>query len=116
MERNLQDDINSLTLKNTILRQLLDVISEHEGEDKPASGKEPQLQSPRLRRLKTSNNNETAGSAATEPALANSDLGSDSVIAKHINRLPHDIQVSLKSNASEFHQMVSFDWHILTLP
>lgn len=90
MERNLQDDITSLTMKNSILRQLLEVISEHEGDDKTFGSKESHKQSTQQKRSNLCNSNDSP------TQLATSDLGSDSVIAKHINRLPHDIQVRVQ--------------------
>ncbi|XP_067945030.1 golgin subfamily A member 6-like protein 22 [Watersipora subatra] len=101
MEKNLHDDINSLTMKNSILRQLLEVISEHEGDEKYGGGEAQHPHHSRQANFRqTADRDKTDSTMESESAIANSDLGSDSVIAKHISRLPHDIQSHFRKKIS----------------
>ena len=98
MERNLQDDINSLTMKNNLLRSLLEAINDHE--ESEGSGSSQTNVSNRGDR-KHRRSSSTATSAARtmeedkrEQQLAtHNEISNDSMIAKHINRLPQEIQV-----------------------
>lgn len=81
MERDLQQDISSLTTRNCILRSLLEAISEHEGgTEAPQGGATEQLQ-------------ETVPDINGSSLSEKSELEEDSVIAKHIYRLPQELQV-----------------------
>lgn len=87
MERDLQDDINSLTMKNSILRSLLEAINHHEGGDNSRRSNNIDAQ-PSAGTGVTMNSDD----ANTDSAVAQ--LDTDSLISRHISRLPHEIQVS----------------------
>lgn len=94
MERTLQDDINSLTMKNSILSSLLEAINHHEGTESLAA---PSLRgsssgsssSPRM----DSASNSTPSRVAEGSGLTSVDMDTEAFLSRHISRLPTDIQV-----------------------
>lgn len=86
MENNLQDDINSLTMKNSILRSLLEAINQHEG-----VGSSSTVSSSNAGSVSNRQTNSRVDKVDMEL-----DVEHDSLIAGHISRLPKDIQVSKK--------------------
>lgn len=81
MECNLQDDINSLSMKNSILRSLLEAINQHEGPESSSTASSSAA----------SVSNKQSSSDRADMEL---EVEHDSLIAGHISRLPQDIQVS----------------------
>lgn len=98
MERNLQDDINGLTMKNNLLRSLLEAINDHE--ESEDSGISQTSDSSRQNKHTFTSSSTTVTKKMEddnkEHQLAtHNEISNDSVIAKHINRLPQEIQVSI---------------------
>jgi len=87
MENSLKGDINKLTMKNTILRSLLEAINEHEGETTNASDSSE---------TNASNSNDATGSSVTPSSMepAHYDVSNDNLVTQHMSRLPLDLQVN----------------------
>lgn len=92
MERTLQDDITSLTMKNSILGSLLEAINHHEGTES--------LAAPSLRSSSSSGSSARMDSATSSMptrgegvGLAAMDMDTEAFLSRHISRLPSDIQV-----------------------
>lgn len=89
MERTLQDDINSLTMKNSILGSLLEAINHHEGTESLAA---PSLRGSGSARMDSTTNSLSTGSGAASLAAVDD---TEAFISRHISRLPSDIQVKV---------------------
>lgn len=94
MERNLQDDINSLTMKNSLLRSLLEAINEH-GENHK-DGENSEQSATDLSTTSAASNHKMAEDRSNTQLTHHNDISNDSVITTHINRLPQEIQVGVQ--------------------